>query len=517
MSPHVVKGSAPVVAHVGPEPEALQVIQIAPEVQKSSPDPRMKLLTSLQSKGLLSGEQERKRHLKDLYAYPDITALAHVAKTKETFHEIMGSPKLIPLASPQQSPQQSPLSMCLVPEWISPQSTPLTSISSIGPPENLDLDDVDLLQPLERSVDPQRTDLLWNLAGHGTPRIEPLASDELETDGSTKTGVYLLRSPAHRPSHSDLPFRSIFKPLDEEVFERRGIEPGSGAVREEAAFVIDRLAGGQAHVPVTARASVEHKRGSLQEFVEGACGPVENFGMPRDLPKAKEIVGIDEAQAVACFDIRVFNTDRHAGNLLLAGPKPHRIVCIDHGCVLPAWWALDMARFDAWADWPHVAIPPTPATLELVTQIGESLPRVVQELEKLDIGAEAIWTMRICTSLLQEGVLKHGLSLRRVSLLMTRADPSVPSWLERRVEAAVLAAGYSADFVPESKYGDLVFRIDKRLTKYFEGVQTSPAEVKSFKAFEWTFFNYLQGEFAAPVIRTAAALAEEAMQPPWSL
>jgi hypothetical protein len=497
------------------------------DVQKSSPDPRKKLLSSLKSKGLLSGEQERMRHVKDLYAYPDISALAHVAKTKETFHEIMGSPQL----AYQLSPQQSPMSSHLEPDVSQlgfegyPASSPSSSITSTAiPPDYFDLDGgLDSLPPqaqalplARRSADTQRTDLLWNIVGDGTPSVEPLANEEVETDGSAKTGVYLLRSPGHKPSEpTDRPFCTIFKPLDEEVFERRGIEPGSGALREEAAYVIDRLAGGQAHVPVTARASVEHKKGSLQEFVEGACGPVENFGMPRGLAEAKEMVGIDEAQAVACFDIRVFNTDRHSGNLLLAGPKPHRIVCIDHGCVLPAWWALDMARFDAWADWPHIAAPPTPATLELISQAAESMPRVEQELERLDIDAAAIWTMRLCTCLLQEAV-KHGLSLRIISLLMTRSDPGVPSWLERRVEEAVVAADYSAEFVPEGKYGDLVFKVDRRLKKHFEGVPTSPAEVKSFKTFEKTFFSSLQGQFAAPSICKAAELAEEDARPPWA-
>lgn len=506
-------------------------------VQKSSQsDPRRKLIEKLGSKGLLCGDEERRRQLKDMYAYPDITALAHLAKTKETFHEIMGSPQLRPACpqtsipwSPQVSCHPSPLSTTAEPEQgLSEGSSPSSTLSVIYI-EPFDLDGnwaciVEQLPLPSRSVDSERTDLLWNLAGHGTPRVKPLDVREAETDGAAKTGVYLLQSPKGRtPSSPDMgpcgkPFRSIFKPLDEEGFQRRGIGRGMGALREEAAYVIDRITGGQAHVPVTARASVEEngtrKKGSLQEFVEGTCGAVEDFGMPRLLDEAREVVSLDEAQAVACFDIRVFNTDRHTGNLLLKGSRPYRIVSIDHGCVLPAWWALDMARFDAWIDWPHVKAPPTPATLSLVRRAVDTLPQVVQELEKLDLDTEAIWTMRICTSLLEHTVLTHNLTLHSVGLLMTRADPAEPSWLERRVEAACFAAGGQAEFRAEGKYGDLVFHIDKKL-RHFQGVPTTPGEAKNFKAFEQSFFVFLSRTFSESGICEEAKAAEDAMRPPW--
>jgi hypothetical protein len=365
-----------------------------------------------------------------------------------------------------------------------------------------------------------RSDLLWNLAGNGSPDLKPLDTQEMETDGSTKTGVYLLSSPKLGPHGAPWePFQSIFKPLDEEVFERRGIEIGMGALREEAAFVIDRASGGRAYVPVTARASLEEggvrKKGSVQQFVAGSVGPVENFGMPRDLETAEAFVGLDNAQAVACFDIRIFNTDRHAGNLLLAGPRPHKIVCIDHGCVLPAWWALDSSRFDAWLDWPHVKAPPSPATLNLISQVGNSLPLVVQELEKLALPKQAIWTLEICTLLLQKCVLDHGLTLRSVALLMTRLDPAEPCWLECQVAEACRAAGVSADFVPEGKYGDLMLHVDSKITKHFSASEGVAFDNKHLLNFRDAFFLYLNNTFAHTDVIGAAQAAEDAARPPW--
>jgi|Transcript_109314 hypothetical protein len=512
------------------------------DLPRAKADPRRKLIDRLNGVGLLTREkEERRRQVRDLKDYPDIAALADIAKKnslqngltgKENFYEIMGSPKVSP-ASTSAGPASTK-------STASPDITPLprnfsdppvfdlntgtdadafgfAPFSSLPPPLSTGV----CTPPLESSDqfgNTDRSDLLWNLAGNGSPDLKPLESDEMETDGSTKTGVYLLSSPKLGPCSKE-PFQSIFKPLDEEVFERRGIELGMGALREEAAFVIDRATGGQAFVPVTARASLEEggvrKKGSVQQFVAGSVGPVENFGMPRDLETAEAFVGLDNAQAVACFDIRVFNTDRHAGNLLLAGPRPHKIVCIDHGCVLPAWWALDSSRFDAWLDWSPVKAPPSPATLNLISQVGSSLPLVVQELDKLALPKQAIWTLEICTSLLQKCVLDHGLTLRSVALLMTRLDPSEPCWLERQVAEACREAGVSAEFIPDDKYGDPMLLVDPKITKLFTASEAAAFDNKHLSNFRETFFQSLNNTFAHKDVISAARAAEDAARPPW--
>jgi len=307
--------------------------------------------------------------------------------------------------------------------------------------------------------------------------------------------------------------------LDEEAFERRGIEIGLGALREEAAFVIDSASGGQANVPTTTRASFEEggvrKRGSVQQFVEASIGPVEDFGMPRELHAAEAMVALDNAQAVACFDIRTFNTDRHPGNLLLAGPRPHKIVSIDHGCVLPAWWALESSRFDAWLDWPHVKAPPSEATVNLVTQVRDTLPQVIKDLEKLGLPRQAIWTLEISTLLLQKCVLVHGIPLRSIALLMTRSDPGEPCWLERTVADACVAADVSADFTPQGKYGDLMLSIDQKIMKHFLADEGAAFDNKRLMTFRDAFFSFLNGVFSHTDMIRAAEAAEEATRSPW--
>jgi hypothetical protein len=531
-------------------------------------DPRNKLLNRLKQSGLLSGEQDRRRQVQDLKDYPDIAALAHVAKTKEHFYQIMGSPQAACAPDPKDLHDFVPLPLAANMggySVVSPASTsagPDSSADEQPSPEmgstrscdyedaavfdlNADTDDIDIQSSPtpsgrdpskspssatsspkldcpcnSRCVDPERADLLWKLAGNGSPQLKPLDVQEQETDGSTKTGVYLLSSPKIGPSGAPFaPFQGIFKPLDEEVFERRGIEIGMGALREEAAFVIDRATGGQAHVPTTARASIEEqgvrKKGSIQQFVDGSVGAVEDFGMPRELQAAEAMVGLDNAQAVACLDIRIFNTDRHPGNLLLAGSRPHKIVCIDHGCVLPAWWALESSRFDAWLDWPHVKAPASPATRSLITQVGKTLPHVVQDLEKLGLPKQAIWTLEICTSLLQKSVLDHNLTLHSVALLMTRTDPAEPCWLERTIADACVAAGVSAEFKPEGKYGDLAFHVDQKIVNNFLIPEGAVFDNKHLSNFRDAFFLFLNDTFSHTDMVGVAEAAEEAARNPW--
>lgn len=457
---------------------------------------------SLQSNGLLSGEAERQQKTRDAKAYPDIAALANLAKTKENFHDILVSPRGSSTPSLISSPQLLPLNE----EGPQFDLMDCTTESTQSSPLGCEM----LPMPTSNArMDPERADLLWNLAGHGSPKLKPLSGPEAEWATS---GVYMLSSPCLKSS-KDPEVQSIFKPLDEESFARRGIEVGMGAVREEAAFVIDRSSGGRARVPVTARASLEEggirKKGSVQLFVEGCLGPVEDFGVPRHLPSAQAMISLDDAQAVACFDIRICNTDRHPGNLLVAGEKPYKLVCIDHGCVLPAWWALDSACFDAWLDWPHVRTAPSEATMSLVRQASEGLPRIVRELEKLGLPLQAIWTLEICTLLLEQGVLTHQIPLRSLALLMTRTDPSEPSWLERKIHEACSAAGLDAKFVPEGKYGDRTFHIDGQFEEAFSG--TGSTKNQRLDAIHDAFFIFLGSAFANPEVICAAKAADEAM------
>merc|ERR1719491_1632123 len=72
------------------------------------------------------------------------------------------------------------------------------------------------------------------------------ASDHLDRLESGQTGGVYQVPEASSPNQQPL---AVFKPENEEGFERRGIPSGKGAVREEAAYMLDRLVGSAVGVP----------------------------------------------------------------------------------------------------------------------------------------------------------------------------------------------------------------------------------------------------------------------------
>lgn len=163
---------------------------------------------------------------------------------------------------------------------------------------------------------------------------------------------------------------SVFKPVDEEPMAvnnprglplsldgeglKKGTRVGEGAIREVAAYILDQPRGtlhsfyngeGFAGVPPTVMVKCLHKGfnhpegysnahknvkiGSLQMFMNNV-GSCEDMG-PRAFP-------VDEVHKISVLDIRLANTDRHAGNILVN--KDHedghiRLIPIDHGYCLP--------------------------------------------------------------------------------------------------------------------------------------------------------------------------------------
>eukprot|EP00927_Polykrikos_kofoidii_P031349 TRINITY_DN26982_c0_g1_i1.p1 TRINITY_DN26982_c0_g1~~TRINITY_DN26982_c0_g1_i1.p1 ORF type:complete len:551 (-),score=110.31 TRINITY_DN26982_c0_g1_i1:154-1806(-) len=242
---------------------------------------------------------------------------------------------------------------------------------------------------------------------------------------------------------------AVFKPSAGESFKRASLSAGQGATREEAAYLVDRLCGSQARVPVTSRATVDvdgtQVVGSVQEFIAGAIGFIEDYGMPRDPERAKAFVKQEAAEALALLDIRIFNMDRHGGNLLLLGGEPpHTLGPIDHGCSLPVWWSLSEAVFDAWIDWSHLQCEPCAATRDLAQKAVATLPEVCKMLEDSGLEPQAVVTLRLCTLLVQVAVGELALPVGRVAALLCRDDETGfqdLSWLERKVQACSEVAG----------------------------------------------------------------------------
>lgn len=279
-----------------------------------------------------------------------------------------------------------------------------------------------------------RRNMLWDVA-----ELSSTADGVTDPMAEGEGGVYAVQS---KSSGQKL---ALFKPTEEERFVREGLIAGEGAVREEAAYVLDSRSNGFSGVPPTAVARLRlsslgrAKQGAVQRFMASSIGSMESFGMPFDLEKAQEFVPVDQVHRIALLDIRLFNTDRHPGNILLIGEKkPYTMVPIDHGCILPSWFHMSEARFD-WLEYPQCRVAFSPAALQYIAMIDAEQDAKV--LRALGIREECVTTLKICTLFLQLAATR-GKTLHWMGSFMVRDGCfQLPSQLELAVQRACERAG----------------------------------------------------------------------------
>lgn len=200
----------------------------------------------------------------------------------------------------------------------------------------------------------------------------------------TATLVYQLpkKSPVTEPSNlkREESLLAVFKPATDDgdsLTVHSGtkvalrISPDDRAMRERAAYLLDKAYRGFSKVPATALANIQNSNGSLQEFVA-------SDGTAEDHPDLVGRASCLEVQKVAVLDCRIFNMDRHGGNILvkkisngeMAKPIEEEssffmfggdddfplqqsftgdvvLTPIDHSISLPPWNELG----EAWFDW----------------------------------------------------------------------------------------------------------------------------------------------------------------------
>ncbi|CAK4107529.1 unnamed protein product [Aphanomyces euteiches] len=280
------------------------------------------------------------------------------------------------------------------------------------------------------------------------------ATLELTPDGCG--GVYMVQQ------RDDGRTLAIFKPRDEEYMApqnprgyrcpaaivgetphpaKMGFRVGDGAMREVAAYVLDAMYDHFSGVPTTHFASLPVpnggvKEGSIQAFVTSESS-AEDVGSLR--------FGVADVHKIAILDIRLFNTDRHAGNILLQPSKTstYAMVPIDHGLCLPSIHHLDAACFE-WLHWAQAKFPLSADALAHIAALDDVQDAVA--LRSLGMNEDAIATMRVCTRVLKQGV-SSGFSLFDVGSVLQRDGAGLtPSKLELMV-SAVLAkeANVSSD------------------------------------------------------------------------
>lgn len=279
---------------------------------------------------------------------------------------------------------------------------------------------------------------------------------------------------------------AVFKPRDEEPLApnnpkehasrgsitglKEGVLVGEAAINEYTAFLLDQAAGASMRAGVCPTAlvrmedsafhfanedrhsafrKIKDKVGSFQVFAQHDCTS-EDMG-PGLFP-------VDQVHRLAALDIRLCNTDRHAGNILVQtrGGEVTGLVPIDHGYGLPA--AVGEATFE-WLSWPAAKEPFGEAIRRDILTIDVEATEALLRRRVPMMRAECLRTLRACTALLQRGV-EAGLTAYDIGTLMIRQDDydddgahPRPSELEALVAAAAACAvqDCAPDAAPEAR------------------------------------------------------------------
>jgi len=267
-----------------------------------------------------------------------------------------------------------------------------------------------------------------------------------DTSMSSTSGVYLIED--------QLGAVGVYKPRREECAKhegqlREGLKAGDGALREVAAYVLDRTAGQcRAGVPAT----VMYKNGSLQRFVQHKCD-ADDVGT--------RLFDTDNVHHIGLLDLRIFNVDRHGGNMLF-DEGTNRLVPIDHGLSLPPLNYLGEAEF-GWMTWRQAKCP---FSLKVLSFLRDELDikRDVRVLREIGVEESSIATMCVSSSVLQHCALKLGMTLHDIGSIFVRRNRESPSVLERAVSDAMRTYDV-ASASPMTLAREVVLHVDSELRR----------------------------------------------------
>eukprot|EP00656_Telonema_subtile_P028802 TRINITY_DN3143_c0_g1_i2.p1 TRINITY_DN3143_c0_g1~~TRINITY_DN3143_c0_g1_i2.p1 ORF type:complete len:593 (-),score=86.63 TRINITY_DN3143_c0_g1_i2:39-1817(-) len=216
-----------------------------------------------------------------------------------------------------------------------------------------------------------------------------------QTDSDGNIGVFKSEEPDLMPSTSAVSSGS-----------RNGFGENSGYVREVAAYKLDHKAWVGVPPTIAYSLTVEGQavEGSVQSFIDHNHSADEddarNPGGWRDHHRYPE----HQVHKVGVLDIRLFNTDRHGGNLLVREQDDEVVlVPIDHGLCLPDYRHLEMPTQPVWFLWEQATLPFNDDVVQYVE--GLSLEEDVEILEKEGLEPESIVTFRLVHTLLQGAVV----------------------------------------------------------------------------------------------------------------
>ncbi|KAL5582065.1 hypothetical protein UlMin_014507 [Ulmus minor] len=242
---------------------------------------------------------------------------------------------------------------------------------------------------------------------------------------------------------------AIVKPTDEEPYApnnpkgfigkalgqpglKRTVRVGETGFREVAAYLLDY--DHFANVPSTALVKVTHSVFNVNDGVKGnvhqnkkqmsKIASLQQF-IPHDSDASDNGTSsfpVAALHRIGILDIRILNTDRHAGNLLVRKVEgvgsfvQVDLVPIDHGFCLPE--SLEDPYFE-WIHWPQASIPFSEDELEYIDHLDPFWDSEMLRMELPMIREACLRVLVLCTIFLKEAAA-FGLCLAEIGEMMSR-------------------------------------------------------------------------------------------------
>lgn len=246
---------------------------------------------------------------------------------------------------------------------------------------------------------------------------------------------------------------AIVKPTDEEPFApnnpkgfvgkalgqpglKRSVRVGETGYREVAAYLLDY--DNFANVPPTVLVKVTHSifnvNSNVHERNSQNPQPVSKIAsfqqfIPHDFDASDHgtsSFSVSAVHRIGILDIRIFNTDRHAGNLLVKrvesggngrfGRAIMELIPIDHGLCLPE--NLEDPYFE-WIHWPQASIPFSEEELKYIAKLDPVKDSEMLK-SKLPMIREACLRVLVLSTIFLKEAASFGLCLAEIGEMMSR-------------------------------------------------------------------------------------------------
>lgn len=265
------------------------------------------------------------------------------------------------------------------------------------------------------------------------------------------------------------------------------IRVGETGLREVAAYLLDH--DHFAKVPVTALVNATHPAFNVNAEYAGAghaqpgnakIASFQQF-VRHDFDASDHGTSqfpVSSVHRIGILDVRLFNTDRHAGNILVqkmdveAGSMFEvdslELIPIDHGLCLPE--TLDEPYFE-WLHWPQASVPFSKEELEYIRRLdpGYDCSLLRDELPSL---REACLRMLVLSTTFLKLAAAEGLTLCEIGGMMTRELCGVDEEASE-LEKVCLEAKYCVDGLGSEadSYGAQDFSVSDDLSPDDDNVQ----------------------------------------------